>query len=129
MANTLLTIDMITKEALRLAHEKATFLGTINRQFDDSFGASSGKIGEFQTARGEAFPNRNAMTASGTARLLALLNHDHIVRVHGLTRNGRDFDALAQALAQRRQVCRADGRADPGRFRQEDGRSVAFGDG
>ena len=46
MANTLLTIDMITKEALRLAHEKVTFIGTINRQFDDSFGASSGKIGD-----------------------------------------------------------------------------------
>ena len=46
MANTTLTIDMITKEALRLAHEKATFIGTINRQFDDSFGASSGKIGD-----------------------------------------------------------------------------------
>lgn len=37
---------MITKEALRLAHEKATFLGTINRQFDDSFGNASGKIGD-----------------------------------------------------------------------------------
>lgn len=46
MANTLLTIDMITKEALRLAHEKAAFLGTINRQFDDSFGRSDGKIGD-----------------------------------------------------------------------------------
>ena len=29
-----------------MAHEKATFIGTINRQFDDSFGASSGKIGD-----------------------------------------------------------------------------------
>jgi hypothetical protein len=46
MANSLLTIDQITKEALALAHEKATFLGTINRQFDDSFGKSSGKIGD-----------------------------------------------------------------------------------
>lgn len=46
MANTLLTIDMITKEALRLAHEKATFIGTVNRQFDDSFGRSDGKIGD-----------------------------------------------------------------------------------
>ena len=46
MANTLLTIDMITREALRLAHEKATFLGTINRQFDESFGSSEGKIGD-----------------------------------------------------------------------------------
>ena len=46
MANSLLTIDMITKEALRLAHEKAAFLGTINRQFDDSFGRADGKIGD-----------------------------------------------------------------------------------
>ena len=46
MPNTLLTIDMITNECLRLAHEKASFIGTINRQFDDSFGASDGKIGD-----------------------------------------------------------------------------------
>lgn len=37
MANALLTIDMITNEALRLAHEKASFIGTINRQFDSSW--------------------------------------------------------------------------------------------
>ena len=46
MANTLLTIDMITREALRLAHEKAVFIGTINRQFDDSFGEAGAKIGD-----------------------------------------------------------------------------------
>jgi len=46
MANSLLTIDMITKEALRLAHEKMSFVGTINRQFDSEFGRSSGKIGD-----------------------------------------------------------------------------------
>lgn len=46
MANSLLTIDMITNEALRLAHEKASFLGTINRQFDSEFGKQSGKIGD-----------------------------------------------------------------------------------
>lgn len=45
MANTLLTIDMITREALRLAHEKAAFLGTINRQFDDSW-SGEGKTGD-----------------------------------------------------------------------------------
>lgn len=45
MSNTLLTISDITKEALRLAHEKATFLGTINRQFDKSFN-QSGKISD-----------------------------------------------------------------------------------
>ena len=46
MANAYLTIDQITNEALRLAHEKASFIGTINRQFDESFGASDGKIGD-----------------------------------------------------------------------------------
>ena len=46
MANSLLTIDQITNEALRLAHEKASFIGTINRQFDSSFGQSDGKIGD-----------------------------------------------------------------------------------
>lgn len=46
MSNTLLTIDMITREALRLAHEKAVFIGTINRQFDDSFGQGGAKIGD-----------------------------------------------------------------------------------
>ena len=37
MSNTNLTIDWIGNEALRLAHEKASFIGTINREFDDSF--------------------------------------------------------------------------------------------
>ncbi|HWC31049.1 MAG TPA: P22 phage major capsid protein family protein [Dehalococcoidia bacterium] len=44
MSNTVLTIDMIAREALRLAHEKATFIGTINRQFDRSW-SSEGPTG------------------------------------------------------------------------------------
>ena len=46
MANSILTIDEITNECLRLAHEKASFIGTINREFDDSFGNANGKIGD-----------------------------------------------------------------------------------
>jgi hypothetical protein len=46
MSNTILTIDMITREALRLAHEKAVFVGTINRQFDDTFGETGAKQGD-----------------------------------------------------------------------------------
>lgn len=46
MANSILTIDEITNECLRLAHEKASFLGTIDRQFDSSFGQSGNKIGD-----------------------------------------------------------------------------------
>lgn len=46
MSNTILTIDMITREALRIAHEKATFLGTIDRSYDDSFAKGGAKIGD-----------------------------------------------------------------------------------
>lgn len=45
MANSLLTIDMITRETLRIAHESLSFIGTIDRQFDDSFGNQGAKIG------------------------------------------------------------------------------------
>lgn len=45
MSNTNLTIDMVTKEALRIAHEKATFIGTVDRSYDDSFAQKGAKIG------------------------------------------------------------------------------------
>ena len=45
MSNTNLTIDMITREALRVAHEASAYLGTIDRQYDDSFANSGAKIG------------------------------------------------------------------------------------
>ena len=45
MANTNKVIDMVTREALRVAHEKLSFLGTVNRQYDDSFSQTGGKIG------------------------------------------------------------------------------------
>jgi hypothetical protein len=32
MPNTILTPDMITREALRILHQKLTFVGSINRQ-------------------------------------------------------------------------------------------------
>lgn len=45
MANTNTVITMVAKEALRLAHEKCTFIGTVNRSYDDSFAKSGAKIG------------------------------------------------------------------------------------
>src|SRR5690348_10869358 len=45
MSNTLKVIDMVAKEALRIAHEKATFISTINRDYDDSFAKTGAKIG------------------------------------------------------------------------------------
>lgn len=45
MANSLLTIDMITREALRVAHESCQFIGTVDRQYDDQFAKTGAKIG------------------------------------------------------------------------------------
>lgn len=46
MAQSLLTPTMVTREALRILHQKATFIGSINRQYDDSFAKSGAKIGD-----------------------------------------------------------------------------------
>jgi hypothetical protein len=45
MPNTLVTIDMVTREALRIAHESCQFIGTTDRQYDDSFAKTGAKIG------------------------------------------------------------------------------------
>ncbi|MBK6639259.1 MAG: hypothetical protein IPG34_17335 [Rhodocyclaceae bacterium] len=45
MSNSLVTIDMITREALRVAHESCQFISTTDRQYDDSFAKTGAKIG------------------------------------------------------------------------------------
>jgi len=46
MANSLLTISQITRKAAMTLHQKATFLRKMDRQYDDQFGKSGGKIGD-----------------------------------------------------------------------------------
>lgn len=45
MANSLLTISMITREALRVLENNLTFTKLVNRQYDDKFGVEGAKIG------------------------------------------------------------------------------------
>jgi hypothetical protein len=45
MSNTLLTVDMVTREALRVAHETAQMIATVDRQYDSSFAQTGAKIG------------------------------------------------------------------------------------
>lgn len=46
MANSLLTINQITREALVVLHQKLNFIGSINRAYDDSFAKAGAKIGD-----------------------------------------------------------------------------------
>ena len=45
MANTILTPTMVTREALRVLHQKLNFIRSINRQYDDQFAVTGAKIG------------------------------------------------------------------------------------
>ena len=45
MSQTILTPTAVTREALRILHQKLNFVGSINRQYDDSFAKSGAKIG------------------------------------------------------------------------------------
>lgn len=46
MANSLLTIDMITREAVRLWKNSNAFIQNVDMQYDESFGVSGAKIGD-----------------------------------------------------------------------------------
>jgi hypothetical protein len=59
MANTNLTIDMVTREALRIAHEKTQFIGTVDRQYDSSFAKTGAKNGDTLRVR---LPNQYTRT-------------------------------------------------------------------
>lgn len=46
MPGTFLTPNMITRESLRILHQKLNFVGSINREYDDSFAKDGAKIGD-----------------------------------------------------------------------------------
>ena len=46
MANTYKFIDMVAREALAELHEQCELLGTVDRQYDDSFAKTGAKIGD-----------------------------------------------------------------------------------
>jgi len=45
MSNTIITPTQVTRKALSILHNKLTFIGSINRQYDDSFAKTGAKIG------------------------------------------------------------------------------------
>lgn len=63
MANTILTPTAVTREALRILHQKLNFIGTINRQYDDSFAKSGAKIGDSLKIR---LPNQYTVRTGAT---------------------------------------------------------------
>src|SRR4030067_465915 len=63
MANTILTPTQVTREALRILHNKLTFVGSINRQYDSSFAKAGAKIGSQLKVR---LPNQYTVRSGAT---------------------------------------------------------------
>jgi len=63
MANTLLTPTAVTREALRILHQKLNFVGTINRSYDDRFAQTGAKIGDSLSIR---LPNQYTVRSGAT---------------------------------------------------------------
>ncbi len=63
MANTILTPTAVTREALRVLHQKLNFIGRINRQYDDSYAKTGAKIGDTLKIR---LPNEYVVRSGAT---------------------------------------------------------------
>lgn len=63
MPNTILTPTAVTREALRVLHQKLNFIGNINRSYDDSFAKSGAKIGDSLKIR---LPNEYTVRTGAT---------------------------------------------------------------
>ena len=63
MANTLLTIDMITRKALEILENNLVLTRNVNRQYDDSYAVEGAKIGTTLRIR---LPD-HALVTDGTA--------------------------------------------------------------
>lgn len=63
MANSILTPTAVTREILRVLHEKLSFIGTINRNYDDSYAQKGAKIGDSLKIR---LPNKYTVRTGKT---------------------------------------------------------------
>ena len=81
MANNLLTPTMITRECLDVLHGKLSFVGNVNRQYDDRFAQSGAKIGNTLNIR---MPSKYSVRTGAT-----LSAQDHVERSTPLTINSQ----------------------------------------
>lgn len=63
MPNTILTPTAVTREALRVLHQKLNFVGSITRDYDDSFAKEGAKIGDTLKIR---LPNQYTVGTGAT---------------------------------------------------------------
>lgn len=93
MANTLITPTMLTREALRILHQKLRFIGTIDRQYDKRFAQSGAKIGSTLQVRE---PNQFAVRTGKTLDVQDVSESYKTIEV--ATQKGVDFQFDSEDL-------------------------------
>lgn len=72
MANSILTMTQITREAARILHQEGTFLSNVNRQYSDQFANTGAKIGSTVNLR---LPSKYSVRTNAT-----FAGQDHVER-------------------------------------------------
>lgn len=93
MANSILTPTMITREALRVLHQKLNFVGSVNRQYDDRFAQSGAKIGNTLNIR------MPAKYTTGSGATISAYN-DHVERSTPLSVSSQTWVAVSFTTAE-----------------------------
>lgn len=87
MANVNLTPDMITREALRILHQKLNFVGNVVRDYDDSFAQEGAKIGsnlrirlpiQYSTGTGATIATGTGADSIGVSTTLQVTSQRHV---------------------------------------------------
>jgi hypothetical protein len=93
MANSLLTPTAVTREALRILHQKLNFVGTCNRQYDSSYAQDGAKIGDSLKIR---LPNQYTVRTGAT--LSAQDTTEQSVTLQVATQKGVDVNFTSSEL-------------------------------
>lgn len=93
MPNTILTPTQVTREALRVLHQKLNFVGNIVRDYDDSFAKSGAKIGDSIKVR---LPNQYTVRTGAT--LSAQDTNENSVTLQVATQKGVDLNFSSSEL-------------------------------
>ena len=100
MANSILTPTMVTREALRVLHQKLNFIGSINRQYDSSFAKTGAKIGsnlqvrlpnQYTVRTGAALSTQDTQESSVTLSMATQKGVDTTFTSQELTLSLQDF--------------------------------------
>lgn len=91
--NSILTPTAVTRKALAILHQKLNFVGSINRQYDDSFAKSGAKIGDSLKIR---LPNQ--YTVRTGAALSAQGTSENSTTLQVATQKGVDIEFTSNEL-------------------------------